>query len=84
MLFFLTPITYPLTVVPEELHGIPLRRIFEMNPLTRFVETSRDLFYFGRLPSAFTVAYITIISIVCLFGGWAIFTRKARLVVEEL
>ena len=84
VLFFLTPITYPLTVVPEELHGIPLRRIFEMNPLTRFVETSRDLFYFGRLPSAVHRAYITIISVVCLFGGWAVFTRKARLVVEEL
>ena len=84
VLFFLTPITYPLTLVPVELHGIPLRRIFQMNPLTRFVETSRDLFYFGRLPNVFTVVYITSISVICLVGGWAIFTRKARYVVEEL
>ena len=39
VLFFLTPITYPLTLVPEDLHGIPLRRIFEMNSLDRFVES---------------------------------------------
>ena len=84
VLFFLTPITYPLTLVPEDLHGIPLRRIFEMNPLTRFVETSRDLFYFGRLPSLFTVVYLTIFSVGALAVGWAIFTRKARSVVEEL
>lgn len=84
VLFFLTPITYPLTLVPEDFHGIPLRRLLEFNPLTRFVETSRDLFYFGRLPNAYTVIYITTISIVCLLGGWAIFTRKARDVVEEL
>jgi ABC-2 type transport system permease protein len=84
VLFFLTPITYPLTLVPEDLGGIPLRRIFQFNPLTRFVETSRDLFYFGRLPSLITVTYLVVVSVVVLIGGWAIFTRKARSVVEEL
>ena len=52
VLFFLTPITYTLELVPEEVRGIPLRRILELNPMTQFVNVSRDLFYFGRVPAA--------------------------------
>jgi ABC-type polysaccharide/polyol phosphate export permease len=84
VLFFLTPITYTLELVPEELRGIPLRRIFELNPMTQFVTVSRDLFYMGELPSLGTVVYLTVLSVVVALGGWAIFSRKARTVVEEL
>ena len=84
VLFFLTPITYTLNLVPETVHGIPLRRIFELNPMTQFVTVSRDLFYFGQLPSLGTVVYLTTLSVAVVVAGWAIFTRKARSVVEEL
>ena len=35
VLFYATPIIYPLTQVPEEKFGIPMRRIIELNPLTQ-------------------------------------------------
>jgi ABC-2 type transport system permease protein len=84
VLFFLTPITYTLDLVPEDFHGIPLQRIFELNPMTQFVTVSRDLFYFGKVPSIGSVLYLTALSVVVVLVGWRIFTRKARLVVEEL
>ncbi len=45
LLFFLTPIIYPTSVVPAEWNGLPLRTIVEANPLSQFVETLRSLVY---------------------------------------
>ena len=51
LLFFLTPIIYPITLVPEEWHGIPLRTIVQANPLSVFIESLRGLVYGLQLPS---------------------------------
>ena len=45
LLFFLTPIIYPIVLVPEEWHGIPLRAIVQANPLAVFIESLRALVY---------------------------------------
>jgi ABC-type polysaccharide/polyol phosphate export permease len=84
VLFYLSPIVYPITLVPEEVGGLPLRRIIELNPLTKFVTMARDLVYFGRLPASRTVVYACVVSAVVLVLGWAVFERKARAIVEEL
>ncbi len=55
--FFLTPIMYPLDLIPEQWHGLPLRDLFLLNPMTSFVNMSRDLVYGLQLPSAGSVAY---------------------------
>ena len=52
LLFFLTPIIYPATLVPDEWHGIPLRAIVTLNPISQFVEALRNLAYDLRPPSA--------------------------------
>ena len=41
LLFFLTPIIYPITLVPEDWHGIPLRAIVQANPLACSSRPSR-------------------------------------------
>jgi ABC-type polysaccharide/polyol phosphate export permease len=51
LLFFLTPIIYPVTLVPEEWHGIPLRAIVILNPITEFVESLRKLTYDLEFPA---------------------------------
>ena len=84
ILFYATPIVYPLTQVPEEKFGIPMRRIIELNPLTRLVELSRDAFYNLTWPSALAVISVTVGSLVVFVLGSLIFTRKARNVIEEL
>lgn len=57
MWFFLTPIMYPLDLIPAEWHGIPLRALFMLNPMTTFVGISRDLVYALQLPSLSSVVY---------------------------
>ena len=57
LLFFLTPIIYPVSMIPEEWNGIPLRALLSLNPLTDLLEISRSLLYDLRLPSAGPVLY---------------------------
>jgi ABC-type polysaccharide/polyol phosphate export permease len=53
LLFFLTPIIYPTTVVPETWAGLPLRSMVEANPLSQFIEALRALAYGLAVPDAF-------------------------------
>ena len=84
LLFYATPIIYPLTLVPVEKWGLPMRRIIELNPLTQFVEMSRDLFYLHQLPSLTAFAGTMAVSLVTFFVGYALFKRRALNVSEEL
>ena len=45
LLFFLTPIVYPLPSVPQR-----LRPLFYLNPFTHIVESSRNVVIWGRMP----------------------------------
>lgn len=45
LLFYLTPIIYSLSFIPEAWQGIPLRRIIGANPLTEFVTAFRNCVY---------------------------------------
>ncbi len=56
LLFYATPIIYPITLVPETaqaplLGEVPVRTIYELNPLTQFVEAFRDVVYLLQPPS---------------------------------
>jgi ABC-type polysaccharide/polyol phosphate export permease len=72
LLFFLTPIIYPSTFVPEDWHGVPLRTIVQSNPLSQFVESLRTLAYGLQVPDpvrwvgllAWTAAAVAIAAIV--------------------
>lgn len=73
VLFFLTPIFYPLELVPEH-----LRWIIKLNPLTGMVESVRDALLFGVWPDwiAF-VGNLLVAFIVCRLGlCWFLKTRK--------
>lgn len=84
VLFYATPIVYPITLVPEEVGGLPARRLIELNPMTQVVGWMRDGFYLLEWPSPRGVAVTGLVALVVLVGGWALFDRKARLVTEEL
>ena len=84
LLFYATPIVYPLSVVPERLAGIPMREIISLNPIAQFVQWSRDLFYLLEIPSPASMGGVISVSILTFFVGWLIFVRKARNITEEL
>jgi ABC-type polysaccharide/polyol phosphate export permease len=54
LLFFLTPIIYPASLVPDDWHGVPLRSIVILNPISEFVAALRSLVYDLRIPGAIT------------------------------
>jgi ABC-2 type transport system permease protein len=86
--FYLTPIVYPLTLVPEKSHlagmTVPTRFLIELNPMTRFSQAFRALLYDLRLPSIGSIAYLVVWSVGSLLAGWWIFKRSEGRLAEEL
>ena len=73
ILFFMTPIFYPISVVPEY-----LRWILEINPLSPIVEETRKILIYNTLPDVFVCLFLYVFSIVIFQLGlaWFIKTKK--------
>ncbi len=84
MWFFLTPIMYPIDLIPVDFHGIPLQDLFKLNPMTSFVTISRDLVYGLQLPSAASVAYAIAWTLVMLLAARLVYSRWGRDVSEAI
>ncbi len=86
--FYLTPILYPITLVPERAPvagaDLPLRAIYSLNPLVGFVEAIRDCLYELRLPSPSNVAGLVVVSVATFLAGLYVFSRLDANLVEEL
>lgn len=85
-LLYLTPIIYPLTIVPPDYDvlGIKVIDVLEANPLTTFVGAARDALYFLDVPPLSSWIEMTVISVAVLFVGWTVFRRSAATVVDQL
>lgn len=88
VLFYTCPIVYPISYVPRTATvlgiEIPLLRIYELNPLVRFIEAFRAVLYDLRMPSLVTVGYIALWAIAMLALGAWIFGRLDRRLAEEV
>lgn len=85
ILFYATPIIYPITLIPEQLHGVPARWIVEnLNPLTAFVGAARDALYLLQPPTAEEWLVMAAWSTAALLLGWWTFNRRAADLIEEL
>jgi ABC-2 type transport system permease protein len=67
---YLTPILYPLTLLPDE-----YRRILVLNPMTHLVEAFRTPIYQGEIPSANVLITSTVAGFGTLLIGWLVFKR---------
>src|SRR5262249_25507613 len=70
VLFYLTPIFYPLAYVPAQWLGLYL-----MNPMASIVEIYRQALVYGTLPSARVLAMAGATSLAALAVGVVIFWR---------
>ena len=86
--FYATPIVYPATLVPDstELLGVqvPLRTLYELNPMEHFVAVFRALLYDNRFPELGDVIFTVGAATVALLAGWTIFRRYEPRLAEEL
>ncbi|MDG2113663.1 MAG: ABC transporter permease, partial [Actinomycetota bacterium] len=84
VLFFLTPIVYPPSMIPEESHGLPVRAIINANPIGHFVAAARDTAYLLQWPSASRIAWVVFYSVAALVGGSWFFSRRSMDLSEQL
>lgn len=77
--FWLTPIIYPITVVPAEYHSL----IF-LNPWARIIEYSRDIFIRHHIPSLYLNALLIVVTITIFVLGYALFKTQENKIAEKL
>lgn len=86
--FYLNPIVYPLTLVPERMNilgvEVPARALYQLNPMVGFVESFRDLLYHLRTPPAGQLAYLLVVSVAVFAFGLTLFNRLEGRLAEEL
>lgn len=78
-LFYLTPIIYPLSIVPEH-----LKLYIMLNPFTSIVECFRSIIIEGKAPD--TALFITFIvfSTIILVVGISVFKKYEKYFIDEL
>jgi lipopolysaccharide transport system permease protein len=79
MLFFMTPILYPVSMVPER-----FRFYLKLNPLAVLVDTCRRLVMWGQMPEWYWLAYATAVGLVCFCFGFAFFQRTRKLFADVM
>jgi len=87
-LFYSAPIVYPVTLVPEhrEVGGVdvPVRALYELNPIARFIEAFRAVLYDLRFPTLATMLYLFAWAVGSLLLGMLVFNRLEPRLAEEV
>ena len=73
VLLFMSPIFYPISVVPEA-----FRFIYMLNPITYAVEMAREVLFFGRLPDPYMLLQYVLSSVALACLGFAWFRRTSK------
>lgn len=73
MLFFMTPIFYPISAIPEK-----YRIVLYLNPLSEIVEQTRALFLYGEMPNWEHIGALWGISIILFFLGLIWFNKTKK------
>jgi len=76
--FFLSPIFYDPNIIPER-----YRFYYSLNPVTRIIESTREILLYNALPTAFDLATPLLIAVLLLAVGYTIFRRLEPRFAEE-
>ncbi len=87
MLFYASAIFFPITQVPEKMtflfmENIPMREIFELNPLYILIQASRDALILDEINFQVKVTVIGIVSICLVVLGSSFFRSKVKRIAE--
>lgn len=77
--FYLSPIVYPLSLVPDRFLGFYL-----LNPITRVIIMYRDIFFKGVIPDLFDFLVILAFGAALMAAGTMVFRRLSRRFAEEI
>jgi ABC-type polysaccharide/polyol phosphate export permease len=79
LLFFLSPILYPVTTVPGT-----LRPLYFLNPVAGLVQSYQNVIFFGKEPHWIHLGGVAIAALVALPVGYWIFDRLRDSLAEEV
>ncbi len=79
VIFYMTPIVYPLTFVPEK-----LQTLLQLNPLTSLIEIYRFCLLGKPIPILQPISTLAIYSFLILLLGYSIFQRGADILRDQL
>jgi ABC-type polysaccharide/polyol phosphate export permease len=87
--FFLTPIFYPIDIIPESatILGISVNLqlwVRRLNPMASLVASYRDILFKGRVPGLDFLLRTVVTCIVVFVIGYLIFSRYSRVFGEEV
>lgn len=77
--FFLCPIIYPVSAIPES-----VRDIYLLNPVTQIIIANRDLILYGTVPSAASIIYILLFGAGIIIAGHYLFIALEKRFVEVI
>jgi len=84
LLFYMSPIIYPISIVTDLYDEHPWLRLYEYNPITAFIEAFRSALWHLEFPGWGRLGYLALVSAVVLVAGWTYFQRKSADISEEL
>ena len=79
ILFWATPIVYPMSLLPTQVRGIVLA-----SPLAQFIVIFRDIFYEQQLPALDLTVYAILWTLTSIAIGLWLFSRRLPFLVERL
>jgi lipopolysaccharide transport system permease protein len=77
--FFLTPIFYPVTAVPQK-----YRVLVEINPMFHIVKAYQDMFVYNAFPSVLSLLALMVLCGVLLSIGFSFFAARKGVFAEEI
>jgi ABC-type polysaccharide/polyol phosphate export permease len=79
LLFFLSPILYPVTTVPGS-----LRPLYFLNPVAGLVQSYQNVIFFGREPHWIHLGGVALAALLALWAGYWVFDRLRDSLAEEV
>lgn len=77
--FWLTPIVYPLSILPDR-----LQEIIRLNPMTGLMTSYQSIFVRGQMPNWSDLVPIAVLTLLLLFMAIRLFNKHSAEIVDEL
>lgn len=77
VLFFLTPVFYPVTYIPEK-----WQFMLKFHPVAQVITYYQDIFYYHKIPSASDLLLTSLIASAVLLSGMLLFNRYKKTFAE--
>jgi ABC-type polysaccharide/polyol phosphate export permease len=89
LLFFLSPILYPVSTVPltlqvADLVTLPLRPLYFLNPVAGLVQSYQNIFFFDRQPHWIHLGMVAGFAGFTLWAGYRVFDHLRDSLAEEV